>query len=104
MDVAGLLKALNDSIDFERELTEKYGGPLAAAPADSMGELEEEPPQQQQERSLSEEMRDKYHKRGQQAATPPTPGKRDGAAEAADAAARTAFRGIISSCFEPHLG
>lgn len=46
LDVAGLLKALNDSLDFERELTERFGGPradvqAAAAEAD-MGSLDEQ--------------------------------------------------------------
>ncbi|KAJ7527685.1 hypothetical protein O6H91_16G066600 [Diphasiastrum complanatum] len=112
-DVQTLLQALQRTLEFEEELAERFG--LASSARDDMNEAAKDEPDEDNgdDRSASA-IRKKYEKelaakagrtiqpsgtginaRGQE--------KEDNSKSASKAALSISFRGIISSCFEPHL-
>ncbi|KAK6791718.1 hypothetical protein RDI58_010799 [Solanum bulbocastanum] len=98
-DVATLLTALQRTLEFEEELAEKFGGGTRSKDADDDNEETERSGNKSQTVS---DIRKKYEKKlaahdGSQHE------EQDGQKDSSVPGAGFNFRGIISSCFEPHL-
>ncbi|XP_009628653.1 vacuolar protein sorting-associated protein 53 A isoform X2 [Nicotiana tomentosiformis] len=98
-DVATLLMALQRTLEFEEELAEKFGGGTRSK--DAVDDSEETERSGNKSQTVSD-IRKKYEKKlaahdGSQH------GEQDGQKDTSVPGAGFNFRGIISSCFEPHL-
>ena len=109
-DVQGVLQALHRTLEFERELEERFGGARRrAAGADGDGSDEDadgdfEPAADEQESAAA--LRRKYERNRRQREHDAAVGDKVGATameSAAREAGRMSFRGAISAVFEPHL-
>lgn len=98
-DVATLLTALQRTLEFEEELAEKFGGGTRSR--DAVDDNEETERSGNKSQTVSD-IRKKYEKKlaahdGSQHE------EQDGQKDSSVPGAGFNFRGIISSCFEPHL-
>ncbi|XP_022936047.1 vacuolar protein sorting-associated protein 53 A [Cucurbita maxima] len=98
-DVATLLLALQRTLEFEDELAEKFGG--GAQGKENRNEIEEFGREDNNSQNVSD-IRKKYEKKLAVHQGPETDEK-DGIKEMSVPGAGFNFRGIVSSCFEPHL-
>ncbi|KAH0879253.1 hypothetical protein HID58_066647, partial [Brassica napus] len=98
-EVATLLLALQRTVEFEKELEKKFGGDV---PTSDIGDdIEEIGTWENNSQNISK-IRKKYEKKfaaGQESGENEKTGNKDLSAPGAG----FNFRGIISSCFEPHL-
>ena len=100
-----LIPALTRTLEFEQELADRFSveGGGAPSPRHGGGDEDEEDAtsasaiRKRYERERRQRERDALEASGQGRAA-------RGMEGAADAAAKTDFRGLISSCFEPHMG
>ncbi|CAF1712233.1 unnamed protein product [Brassica napus] len=98
-EVATLLQALQSTVEFEKELENKFGGDVATR--DIGDDIEEIGTWENSSQNVSK-IRKKYEKKfaaGQESGESETTGNKDLSVPGAG----FNFRGIISSCFEPHL-
>lgn len=105
-DVQGVLQALHRSLEFERELDERFGGGRKGADSDNEEKEEEEESFAPQDEASAAALRRKYERQRRQREHEAAMGDRVGASameSAAREAGRMSFRGAISSVFEPHL-
>jgi hypothetical protein len=106
-DVAGVLQALHRTLEFERELEERFGGGRARRDADSDNEDEDDSEGfAPADEASAAALRRKYEKTRRQREHDAAVGDRVGATameSAAREAGRMSFRGAISSVFEPHM-
>ena len=109
-DVQGVLSALHRTLEFERDLDERFGGGRAGRGGDASdeedgagGEGEEDEFTPADEESAAA-LRRKYEKQRRQREHDAAVGSKVGAMEsAAKEAGRMSFRGAISGVFEQHL-
>lgn len=103
-DVGTLLQALQRTLEFEEELAERFGGAPALG-KDGESDTEELEDGLESDKKNAAEIRKKYEK--QRAAQAGTETERNRGSETANELPAAGFgfnfRGIISSCFEPHL-
>lgn len=94
-DVATLLTALQRTIEFEEELAEKFGG---SGSSRNITDAFEETDKSESNDQIVLDIRKKYEKK-----LAAHQGNQDDDKDIAVPGAGFNFRGIISSCFEPHL-
>ncbi|PWA91895.1 membrane trafficking VPS53 family protein [Artemisia annua] len=94
-DVATLLTALQRTIEFEEELAEKFGG---SGSSRNITDAFEETDKSESNDQIVLDIRKKYEKK-----LAAHQGNQDDDKDVAVPGAGFNFRGIISSCFEPHL-
>ncbi|CAK9325337.1 unnamed protein product [Citrullus colocynthis] len=98
-DVATLLLALQRTLEFEDELAEKFGG--GARGKESGNEIEEFGREDSNSQNVSD-IRKKYEKK-LAVHQGPENDEKNGIKDMSVPGAGFNFRGIVSSCFEPHL-
>lgn len=98
-DVATLLLALQRTLEFEDELAEKFGG--GARGKENGNEIEEFGREDNNSQNVSD-IRKKYEKK-LAVHQGPENDEKDGTKDMSVPGAGFNFRGIVSSCFEPHL-
>ncbi|XP_068656550.1 vacuolar protein sorting-associated protein 53 A isoform X2 [Aristolochia californica] len=102
-DVATLLMALQRTLEFEEELAEKFsGGPAGSRDRETENEGEEADRGESQSQTVSD-IRKKYEKKLAATQANGTDPGNAGHRDLSVPGAGFNFRGIISSCFEPHL-
>ncbi|KAL0715431.1 hypothetical protein Bca4012_064753 [Brassica carinata] len=102
-EVATLLQALQSTVEFEKELENKFGGDVLTR--DIGDDIEEIGTWENSSQSVSK-IRKKYEKKfaaGQESGESETTGNKDLSVPRAGVDSLFNFHGIISSCFEPHL-
>ncbi|KAJ4882197.1 Vacuolar protein sorting-associated protein 53 A [Raphanus sativus] len=100
-EVAALLQALQSTVEFEKELENKFGGDVPIPTRDIGDDIEEIGTWENSSQNVSK-IRKQYEKKfaaGQESGESETTGNKDLSVPGAG----FNFRGIISSCFEPHL-
>ncbi|XP_078440105.1 membrane trafficking VPS53 family protein [Wolffia australiana] len=100
-DVTALLMALQRTIEFEEELAEKFGGGSARSQYQEIGQETEETDEGKKNNQIVADIRKKYEKK--LAIHDPGAELKIAPKDSSVTAAGLNFRGIVSSCFEPHL-
>ncbi|XP_020273908.1 vacuolar protein sorting-associated protein 53 A [Asparagus officinalis] len=101
-DVGTLLMALQRTLEFEEELAEKFGGGTINSRNTEFGSDLEAADEEKNNNQIVSDIRRKYEKKfaGQQGGNEQ---EKDKHKDLLATGAGFNFRGIISSCFEPHL-
>ncbi|MQM15670.1 hypothetical protein Taro_048620 [Colocasia esculenta] len=102
-DVATLLMALQRTIEFEEELAEKFSGGLGTTRDEEMGHDTEEMDEGKKSNQIVSDIRKKYEKKLAIHHGARNEPEKDSHKDFSVPGAGFNFRGIISSCFEPHL-